>query len=147
MFCKMIVLDPRGVSFHHALVVCRFLLADLVFGSSCCHCCLRVGGRAATVRWEITASHNTCPNSSPCSWHLLVRASPKRIWTSANNSYLQLWLAIANSAYIWSQSKDQKLGVNFTFINLNWITKIKPLWTSNWIFKEFISGSWLCTKN
>lgn len=95
LFCKMIVLNLRGVSFQHALAQWRCLLANLILGSSHCHCCLWVGGRAATVRRQITTSHAS-PNSRPCSWQLLISLSPKWIWTSLKHKHFQEWLTTAS---------------------------------------------------
>lgn len=96
LFCKMIVLNLRDVSFQHALAQWRCLLANLILGSSHCHCCLWVGGRAATMRRQITTSHAS-PNSSPCSWQLLISLSPKWIWTSFKYKHFQEWLTTASS--------------------------------------------------
>jgi len=95
LFCKMIVLNLRDVSFQHALTQRRCLLANLILGSSHCHCCLRVGGRAATMRRQITTSHAS-PNSSPCSWQLLISLSPKWIWRSLKHKHLQEQLTTAS---------------------------------------------------
>ena len=109
LFCKMIVLNLRDVSFQHALTQWRCLLANLILGSSHCHCCLWVGGRAATMRWQITTSHAS-PNSSPCSWQLLISLSPKWIWTSFKYKHFQEWLTTASSILFDKQQTPETSG-------------------------------------
>ena len=125
LICKMIVLNLRDVSFQHALAWWRRLLANLIFGSSHCHCCLWVGGRAATMRRQITTSH-TSSNSSPCSWQLLISLSPKWIWISLKHKHFQQWLTTASSIL-----SDKHQTPKSTNVKLNCMTKMKTLRASS----------------
>lgn len=55
---------------------------------------------------QITSSHNTCTNSSPCFWQLLIRLSPKWIWISVKKLLHVAVVYNTNTYILWKWNKQ-----------------------------------------